>query len=83
MSETHDFTVRGWGHDYMVDPIDGGQRAKIVGWGYGLKKGDYILLQNGGGSTRYLLDTVDYIGGMGGPKDMFRAYATFAPRVAA
>lgn len=79
---THDYTRRGWGHDYIFKPIDGGLRAEIFGWGHGLSDGDYLLLRNGDGSTRYQLDHVEYIGGQGGPADQWRAAATFAPRPA-
>ena len=77
---THDYTKRYWGHDYIFKPIDGGMRGEVTGWGYGLSDGDYLLLQNKGGSTRYRIEQVEYIGGQGGPHDMWKADVVFAPR---
>ncbi len=77
--KTHDYTIRGWGHDYAIlkaePPV-----IRISGWGYGLRAGDYLLLQGDapGTTTRYRLDTCEYFHN---PSDMWRATATFAPRV--
>lgn len=79
---THDYaTRRGWGHDYTFTPIDGGQRGHAMGWGYGLKDGDYILLrdrESPNGSSRYRLEHVEYFLD---PGDMWKADLAFAPRV--
>lgn len=75
---THDFTTRrGYGHDYTFEPIDGGWKGKVFGWGYDVKVGDYLILPNGDLSTRYVVDTVKYYPD---PPDMWRAEVTFAPR---
>jgi hypothetical protein len=76
-ARTHDYTRRGWGHDYTFKPRDGGQRGRVMGWGHGLRDGDYLLLQNGDGSTRYRIVLVKYLGN---PNDMWSADVEFAPR---
>jgi len=76
--QTHDYSNRYWGHDYTFTPIDKGMKADITGWGYGIKKGDYLILQNGPNeTTRYKVDSIKYYGD---PSDMFNIKATFAPR---
>ena len=74
---THDYTRRYFGHDFTITPIDGGMRAKLMGWGTGIRKGDYLILPNGERTTRYRVDKVKY---MLDPKDMWRIEASFAPR---
>lgn len=76
--ETHDYTVRHWGHDYTFKPIDGGMKGSIIGWGSGLKDGDYLLLEDPrGGSSRYQIDSIEYFSN---PSDMWSANVKFAPR---
>lgn len=75
--KTHDYTQRGWGHDFTFDPIDGGKGGAMMGWGFGLEDGDYLILPNGGGTTRYQIKTVEYFSN---PKDMWKAKVVFAPR---
>jgi hypothetical protein len=53
---THDYTRRSWGHDYTFTPADGGMRGRAVGWGKGIAAGDFMLLVNGPGSTRYQVE---------------------------
>ncbi len=78
--QTHDYTRRTWGHDYTtLRVIDGGQRLRLSGWGLGINAGDYLILQNGNGSTRYRVDSIDY---RTDPRDMWLAEASFAPRQA-
>ena len=75
---THDFAAnRGYGHDWTFEPINSGQRGKVFGWGYGVKAGDYLILQNGDHSTRYVVDALRHYPD---PPDMWRAEVTFAPR---
>ncbi len=74
---THDYTTRGWGHDYTATPIDGGLKLDMAGWGYGLRAGDYLLLKNGTGSSRYKIEALRY---KSDPPDMWFATAAFAPR---
>lgn len=76
-ARTHDYTVREWGHDSVFTPIDGGQRASVSGWGYGLERGDYALFPNGERTTRYRIDRIEYYRD---PPDMWHAEMTFAPR---
>jgi hypothetical protein len=85
-SQTHDYTSRGWGHDYTFDPVDGGLRGRMSGWGSGIKAGDFLLL----GSvrilaknraevktTRYQVQKIRYASD---PPDMWFADVLFAPR---
>lgn len=78
---THDYTRRYAGHDYTFEPIDNGQRGRVVGWGKGIRAGDYLLLQReagaGPGSTRYQIVDVRYYSD---PSDMWSASVRFAPR---
>lgn len=74
---THDYTNRYWGHDYAVVGIHENNVIALMGWGRGLEKGDFILLDNKGDSTRYKLLKVEYLGN---PGDMWSAKAEFAPR---
>jgi hypothetical protein len=76
--QTHDYTKRTWGHDYSTtDVIDGGMRLRLAGWGLGINAGDYLILPNGSGTTRYQVDRVNYCMD---PSDMWFADAVFAPR---
>jgi len=63
MAEIHDYTRRGWGHDYTWTPTPGtaGQHGEAVGWGRGIAVGDILVLEgpNGGGSP-YRVETVHY-----------------------
>jgi hypothetical protein len=81
VSQTHDYTRRGWGHDFAVRKLsDGGTRISLVGWGHGIADGDYLILPNGAETTRYQVEGVHY---QGDPRDMWFADAVFAPRQAA
>lgn len=76
--KTHDYTHRHWGHDYAIMKVeDDGQRLRLMGWGIGIKKNDYLLLQQGARGTRYQVAEVKYLGN---PRDMWKINATFAPR---
>lgn len=74
---THDYTARYWGHDFTFAPLPG-SRGSMSGWGEGLKAGDYLLLpHNEGGTTRYVIDKIEYYRD---PRDMWHATVSFAPR---
>lgn len=76
---TINYAHRAWGHDYTFDPIDGGMTGRIVGWCTPLPEvGDYMLLRNGQGTTRYRVTSVR---GYGTPVDMYEAQVAFDPRV--
>jgi hypothetical protein len=76
--ETHDYTEGTWGHDYTIRAvIDGGRRLLLTGWGEGVRRGDFILLDNKGRSTRYRIDAIEYDRD---PPDMWKATVSFAPR---
>lgn len=75
--QTHDYTNPGWGHDYIFEPVEEGLKGNMMGWGHGLKNGDYLLLKNGNSSTRYKIESVEYLGN---PPDMWKAKVRFYPR---
>lgn len=76
--KTHDYTVRFWGHDFMISKIIGkGEEIHMAGWGSGLSKSDYLLLPNGATTTRYQILKVEYFSA---PSDMWKVHARFAPR---
>jgi len=75
--QTHDYTSRCWGHDYGLTTSDKGMHLSMHGWGFGIHAGDYLLLQNKGGSTRYKVDEIEYTDNV---PDMWFAKSTFAPR---
>lgn len=78
MNKTHDFSNREWGHNYtLLGMEEGGIEIRLAGWGMGLRENDYIIIQNGDGTTRYKLETVEY---KSNPSDMWFANAVFAPR---
>lgn len=87
----HDYRreQRSWGHDYVFSPIEGGKRGRAQGWGPRaafmplpkvgkIEAGDFLLLQNGEGETRYRVDSIEY---HNNPEDMWSAEITFAPRL--
>lgn len=77
---THDYTQRYWGHDYTWQSVDGGLTANVLGWGIGLRTGDYLLLPNRetpDGKTRYQIKSIRYYRD---PNDMWDAKLVFAPR---
>ena len=77
--QVHDYSIRGWGHDYVFRPQDNGLKAHMMGWGYGLKPNDYLILQNKGATTRYQIKNVEYYSD---PADMWPADVVFSPREA-
>jgi hypothetical protein len=78
--QTHDYTRRCYGHDYSIrQAADGGTRLRMTGWGVGIVAGDYLILRNGDGTTRYQVEQIDYCND---PRDMWFADVAFAPRQA-
>tara|TARA_Y100000034_G_C6544303_1_gene234948 strand:+ start:147 stop:395 length:249 start_codon:yes stop_codon:yes gene_type:complete len=73
---THDYSVREWGHNYSIIEIEGLQ-LRLTGWGRGISADDYIIIKNGDGTTRYKIDSIEY---KRDPADMWFAEASFAPR---
>jgi len=76
---THDYTskMRGWGHDIMYTVVDEGRQLQAMGWGYNIKRGDYILLSNEQRYTRYRVGDINYFRD---PSDMWQATLIFDPR---
>jgi len=77
--KTHDYTQRAWGHDYTFKTKDKGLTAKMEGWGYGISKGDFLLLPHKGnsGNTRFQVRKIEYSSRV---PDMWFADVNFAPR---
>lgn len=76
----HDYTIRYWGHDCIFIPDNRGIVGRLSGWGYGIKKGDTVLLenkQNPSGSSLYKISNIKYFSD---PPDMFEAKVKFVPR---
>ena len=64
----HDYTNADQGHDYIFEPINGGIRGYMTGQEKSVKRGDYVILQNGSKSSRYQVENVDYYSN---PSDMW------------
>jgi hypothetical protein len=75
---THDYTGgnRRWGHDYTFRPVNSGAAGEAMGWGRGIVRGDYLILENGTGSTRYRVVEIEYFMN---PDDMWRASVPHHP----
>ena len=79
-TRTHDYRDQRWGHAVRARLVDDdGRTIDIDGHGTGIRAGDYLLLQNGSGETRYQVSQIEY---ERDPLDMFFGRATFAPRAA-
>lgn len=76
---THDYTRRYWGHDYqLIRVIDGGQQLRLGIFGRRFAVGDFLILQNRDGSTRYrITEITDH---PMDPGDLWFVTAEFAPR---
>lgn len=75
---THDYTRRGWGHDYAIHQvIEGGRRLKASGWGHGIAVGDHLIMPNQQATTRYRVEAIRYVRD---PTDQWFADLAFAPR---
>ena len=75
---THDLSKKTWGCNYNIQELyDGGMKIDLVGWLSGIKSGDFLILKQQDGTTRYLVDSIRYCGN---PEDMWFATASFAPR---
>ena len=76
--QTHDYTRRAWGHDYsIVSVLNNGQQVRLMGFGHGIKAGDYLIIPKGSGTTRYQVERINY---RVDPPDMWLIDAMFAPR---
>lgn len=81
MSTTHDYGPgkRGWGHDFGITKLwREGKRSSAYGWGEGIRKGDFLLLDNQEGqAARYKVLKVQYSANV---LDMWFADLKHAPR---
>lgn len=84
MQDTHDYSggKRRFGHDYTVIKIsDDGKDAALMGWGFGVKEGDYLIIDGApNNTTRYQVKSIKY---RSDPRDMWSARVAFAPRATA
>lgn len=70
-----DYRERGWGHDYVYRPRNGGLEASMSGWGRGIRQGDVLLLKGPtGGASCYRVDSIEYLRD---PPDMWRAEVSY------
>jgi hypothetical protein len=75
---THDISKKSWGCNYNIMELrDGGMSVDLVGWRSGIKDGDFLLLKQDNGTTRYLVESIRY---ESNPSDMWFASVSFAPR---
>jgi hypothetical protein len=75
----HDFTKTRWGHNVeFISMSDDGRSADAFVFGPHTPPGDYLILKNGEGTTRY--QVVENKGRGMGPHDMRRVSLVFAPR---
>ena len=78
---THDLTRA----DYAFTPEDDGRQGRLACWGYPaggpVRTGDYLILRNREGVTRYRIETMDYCLDVD-PPTMWMADLAFAPRPA-
>jgi len=77
---THDFNrSRGWGHDVVWRPEEGGLRGQATGWCEDIREGDYIILPTADKQgSRYEVEKIRYYAD---PDDMFTATLVFNPRM--
>lgn len=78
VNQTHDYSHPRWGRNVGISAVhDSGAALSACGWGHGVEQGDYLILPNGSGTTRYLVWAVDYYTD---PSDMWSATLVFSPR---
>lgn len=76
---THDYTSLGWGHNITFMSIrPDGMRARVISHGNGVRQGDFLILVNGAGTTRYRVANWE----QKRPSDCWAADIEFAPRAA-
>jgi len=81
----HDYRIKTWGHAYSTHKTEeDGKLLRMTGhgpkadMGYDgkIEAGHYLLFSNGGGTTRYIVEEIEYYKD---PKDMWKATVRFAP----
>lgn len=80
MATTHNYGPgnREWGHDVSITRVDG-PRVVVIGWGVGVREGDYVLLpnpRNPSGVSRYRVESISYYPD---PMDQWQAVLVHAP----
>lgn len=76
---THDLSPKIWRRDYAIMRIsEDGKQLRLAVWcPMVIEQGDYLILRNGNGTTRYRVDSVKLCGD---PADMSFVEVIFAPR---
>ncbi|WP_017317182.1 hypothetical protein [Mastigocladopsis repens] len=69
--KTHDYTQCVCGRDYVFEPVNNWTQGYMTGQGKGIKRGDYILLQDGSNFYLYKVEEIDYYSE---PPDMWIAF---------
>lgn len=69
-SNTHDYTQSVKGRDYVFEFVEGQIKAQMTAQGKGIKRGDYIILQNQAYSEQYQVEEIEYYSD---PADMWMA----------
>lgn len=78
---TFDLSKRAWSNNYdVMQIVNNGERLHLCVWTVeNLKVGDYLILKNGAGTTRYQIENVQR---MSDPPDQSFVDVVFAPREA-
>jgi len=66
----HDYSQLVWGSDYVFEPRNEEVGGYMTGQGKSIKPSDYIILQHGSKSYKYLVEEIDYYSD---PPDMWIA----------
>jgi MioC protein len=66
----HDFRGLVYGRDYIFEPTEGLKKGYMTAQCKGVKRGDWIILEDNGRSYRYQVERIDYYSE---PSDMWIA----------
>jgi hypothetical protein len=70
-NQIYDYTQHVGGRDYIFESVDNLTQGYMTGQGKNIKRGDYIILQNGTESSRYQVEEINYYSD---PPDMWMAF---------
>jgi hypothetical protein len=56
----HDYTKLNQGEDYLFETIEEGKQAIITGEGKSVNCGEYLILPDNSGSSRYQVESIEY-----------------------
>jgi hypothetical protein len=69
--QTHDYTQCVYGRDYVFESVNNWTQGYMTGQGKGVKRGDYILLQDSSDSHLYKVEEIEHYSE---PSDMWIAF---------